>query len=205
MDQNKTQIVFVHGGDSFDTTEEFYEFVRSLTYDPYAIEKKKWRDSIKDALIETHECIMPRFPNAMNADYLAWSIWFEKLLPYLHDGAVLVGHSMGGGFLLRYLSENKLPIIVSQLHLVATVIDDLDCPGVGEFGVDIAEWLGFAADIAAVHIWHSTDDTYVPMHHAERLAAKYPNVTTHYFEDRGHFLQSEFPELLTVIKDYITI
>lgn len=196
----KTQIVFVHGGDSFDTADEFYEFVRSLKYDPYAIEKKKWRDGIKEALIESHECLMPRFPNVMDADYIAWSIWFEKIIPYLRDGAVLVGHSMGGGFLLRYLSEHKLPITVSQLHFIATVIDDLECPGVGEFGVDIMNWSGFVSSIDEVHIWHSSDDPYVPLHHAERLAAKYPSATTHYFTDRGHFLQSEFPELLTEIK-----
>ncbi len=198
----KTQIVFIHGGDSFDTTAEFYEFVRSLKYDPYdATEQKKWRDGIKEALVETHECIMPRMPNALNADFLAWSIWFEKIVPYLRDGVVLVGHSLGSGFLLRYLSSNKLPITVSQLHLVAGVIDDLDCPGVGEFGVDITKWSGFVSSIHEVHVWHSSDDAYVPLHHAERLTAKYPNAITHYFTDRGHFLQGEFPELLTVIKN----
>ncbi len=196
----KKQIVFIHGGDSFDTKEEFYAFVRSLSYDPYSIERKKWRDSIKESLIETHECIMPRFPNSMNADYVAWSIWFEKLIPYLRDGVVLVGHSMGAGFLLRYLTENKLPVSISQLHLVAGVIDDLDCPGVGEFGIDITKWSGFAAAIAEVHIWHSSDDEYVPLHHSERLAAKYTNATTHYFTDRGHFLMESFPELEAVIK-----
>ncbi|MBY0538249.1 hypothetical protein K2P47_02515 [Patescibacteria group bacterium] len=197
----KTQIVFIHGGDSFDTVEEFHEFVRSLKYDPYAIEQKKWRDGIKETLDETHECIMPRFPNAMDADFLAWSIWFEKVIPYLRDGVVLVGHSLGSGFLLRYLTENNMPVSVSQLHLVAGVIDDLDCPGVGEFGVDITNWSGFASSIDEVHVWHSSDDILVPLHHSERLVAHYPSAITHYFIDRGHFLQSEFSELQTVIKN----
>lgn len=196
----KTQIVFIHGGDSFDSDVEFYDFLKSLIYDPYPVEQKKWRDGIKEALIETHECIMPRMPNAMNADYIAWSIWFEKLIPYLRDGVVLVGHSLGSGFLLRYLSNNKLPLKVSQLHLVAGVIDDKDCPGVGDFGIDITTWSGFAAAIDAVHVWHSSDDDCVPIHHATRLTEKYPEAITHYFTDRGHFLQPEFPELLAVIK-----
>ena len=196
----KPQIVFMHGGDSFDSDKEFYDFVKSLTYNPYALEQKKWRDGIKEALVETHESIMPRMPNAMNADYQAWSIWFEKLIPYLRDGVVLVGHSIGSGFLLRYLSNNKLPMKVSQLHLVAGVIDDKDCPGVGDFGIDIATWSGFKSSIEKVHIWHSSDDDCVPIHHAERLAEKYPKATTHYFTDRGHFLQPEFPELLLEIK-----
>lgn len=196
----KPHIVFIHGGDSFDSDEEFYDFLRGISYNPYTVEQKKWRDAIKEALVETHECIMPRFPNAMNADYVAWSIWFEKVIRFLRDDVILIGHSMGGGFLLRYLSENKLPIIVAQLHLVATVVDDVDCPGVGEFGVDIAKWSGFVSEINEAHLWHSTDDAYVPIHHAERLAIKYPNAITHYFTDRGHFLEPDFPELLDVIQ-----
>lgn len=196
----KLQIVFIHGGDSLDSDLKFYDFLKSLTYDPYPVEQKKWRDGIKEALAETHECIMPRMPNAMNSDYVAWSIWFEKVVLFLREGVVLVGHSMGGGFLLRYLTENKLPVTVSQLHLIAGVIDDVDCRGVGEFGVTITNWLGFASAINEVHIWHSTDDTSVPIHHAERLAAKCPDATTHYFTDRGHFLQPEFTELLQQIQ-----
>lgn len=201
MFQNKLQIVFIHGGDSFDSDIEFYDCLKSLTYDPYIIEQKKWREGIKDQLIETHECIMPRMPNAMNADYRAWSIWFEKIIPYLRDGVILVGHSLGSGFLLRYLSENKLPIVVSQLHLVAGVIDDRDCPGLSEFSVDIATWSGFTSVIDAIHIWHSSDDDCVPVHHAERMAEKCPKATAHYFTDRGHFLTPEFPELLEIIKN----
>ena len=197
----KTQIVFIHGGDSFATNEEFYASLRSHYFEPFVPEQKKWRDNIKEVLIETHDCIMPRMPNSMNADFVAWSIWFKKIVPYLRDGVVLVGHSLGGGFLLRYLTENKLPITVSQLHLVAGVTDDLDCPGVGEFGIDINHWTGFRSDIAMVHLWHSTDDTLVPVHHSERLAAKYSPATTHYFKDRGHFLQPEFPELIVIIKN----
>ncbi len=197
----KPQIVFIHGGDSFDSDLGFYDFLKSLTYEPCPVEQKKWRDGIKEALVETHESVMPRMPNAMNADYQAWSIWFEKLIPYLRDGVILVGHSLGSGFLLRYLSNNKLPMKVSQLHLVAGVIDDKDCPGVGDFGIDITTWSGFSTAIDAVHIWHSSDDDCVPIHHATRLAEKYSKATTHYFIDRGHFLRPEFPELLAVIKN----
>ena len=196
---DKPQIIFIHGGDSFDTNEEFYDFVRSLSYNPYAIEREKWRDAIKKSLLESHECLMPRFPNAMNVDYVAWSIWFEKVIPFLRDGVVLVGHSMGGGFLLRYLTEHKLSVAISQLHLVAPVIDDVDCPGLGAFGIVIESWTGFLSHIEVVHLWHSSDDTLVPIHHSERLAIKIPSAIFHRFTDRGHFLIPEFPELQTAI------
>jgi uncharacterized protein len=191
----KTQIVFIHGGDARANNEEFYAFLRTIPYNPYAVEQKKWRENIKEVLSTTHECLLPRMPNAMQADYTAWSIWFEKIIPYLRDGVILVGHSLGGGFLLRYLTEHTLPVSIAQLHLVAPVIDDVDCPGVDGFTIDIA------ATIDTIHLWHSRDDDSVPIHHSERLAVKCPEPATHYFEGRGHFLQSEFPELLAVIQN----
>jgi hypothetical protein len=36
----------------------------------------------------------------------------------------LVGHSLGAMFLTKYLAENEFPIQISQLHLVAPVLDD---------------------------------------------------------------------------------
>ncbi len=196
----KPQIVFIHGGDSFDTVEEFYDALSSWTYNPYAEERKRWRDTIKNSTDATHDFIFLSMPNKQSADYRAWSIWFQKLIPYLRPNIILIGHSLGSGFLLRYLSENSLPVSIKQLHLVAGIIDDKDCPGVREFGIDITTWSGFMTAIDALHIWHSSDDDCVPIHHATRLAEKYPESITHYFTDRGHFLQPEFPELLLEIK-----
>ncbi len=198
--KNKTQIVFIHGGDSFATKAELYEFLRNYRFDPYASESKKWREWIKESLIDTHECFMPRMPNAWAADFTAWSIWFEKLVPHLRDEVILVGHSLGGGFLLRYLTEHTLPVRISQLHLVAPVVDAIECPGVGDFVINVATWSHFASRIEAVHLWHSSDDTLVPMHHSERFKVACPEAVLHTFTDRWHLLQSEFPELLAVIK-----
>lgn len=196
----KTQIVFVHGGNSFDNITEFYDDLRQREFDPYQPERKKWRNKIASDLEATHESHILQMPNALNADYTAWSIWFEKMVPFLRNNVVLVGHSLGGGFLLRYLTENKLPVTVRQLHLVAPCIDDLDCPGVGGFKIDVATWSGFTSEIKEVHLWHSIDDTLVPLHHSERLLEKYPTAHLHKFTDRGHFLEPEFPELLQEIQ-----
>ena len=146
-------------------------------------------------LSDTHEFFLPAMPCKENADYTAWSIWFEKFLPYLHDGVVLIGHSLGGGFLLRYLTENKLSIIVTQLHLVAPCVYEV--PG---FNIDLTTWKGFASDVTETHLWHSSDDTIVPIAQSERFAAVYPPAQLHQFSDRFHFLTETFPELLAEIQ-----
>lgn len=196
----KPQIIHIHGGDSFDSDEEFLVALRARDYDPYAPEVGKWKNWIKESTTETHDFIAPQMPNALNARYEAWVIWFEKLVPYLRPDVILIGYSLGGGFLLRYLSENKLPVNVKQLHLVAPVVDDCDCPGVGGFKIDLATWTGFASTITTVHLYHSSDDPLVPLHHSERFAIAYPSAQLHIFTDRNHFFQPEFPELLAEIR-----
>ncbi len=198
--QPLTQIIFVHGGNVFATNEEFYTSLRDWTYDPYAPARKHWRTSLMEETVVTHDFLFLEMPNKQNADYIAWSIWFEKVIPVIRDGAVLIGHSLGGGFYLRYLTEHALPVSVAQLHLVAPVVDTLECPGVGDFTIDVATWSGFKTQIGVVHLWHSVDDTSVPIHHSERFQEKMPAAVLHRFTDRGHFLQPDFPELTAVIK-----
>ncbi len=199
MENKRPQIVFVHGGDSFDTAEAFYDFLRAREFDPYAPEWQSWRKWLESEVADTHDFIYISMPNKLNADYTAWAIWFDKVVPYLRNGVTLIGYSLGGGFLLRYLSENTIPVTIKQLHLVAGVVDDKECPDVGGFKVDLATWRGFKNDIAAVHLWYAQDDPYVPYHHGERLAAAYPASILHTFTDRGHFFQPEFPELKEVL------
>lgn len=201
MDTEKPQIIYVHGGDAFENKKDLYELLRSRTFDPYAAPYGKWRDYLKDELALTHDFIFMQMPNSFMADYEAWKIWFEKVIPYLRDGVILIGHSLGGGFYLRYLTENRLPVHVHQLHLVAGVVDNVDCPSIGGFKIDVTKWPGFASDIDEVHLWHSEDDTSVPIHHSERLLQLYPKALLHRFTDRGHFLTPEFPELLAAIKN----
>lgn len=197
----KVHIVFIGGGDSFSTDEEFYDALRSWSYNPYKPERKRWRDALALALVSTHELIVPVMPNKQNADYTAWSIWFEKIIPYLKDGDILMGHSLGGGFLLRYLTENRLPVQMSQLHLVSPVVVGGESAALREFSIDPPLWSGFQSSIDDVHVWHSTDDAFVPI--AESLVFKeiYPTAELHTFTDRGHFLVPEFPEIITCIQE----
>lgn len=196
MDQSKRQVVFIHGGDAFRDPNKLYEMLRSRNFNPYE-EKQSWREQLIKDIEVTHECHALRMPNSYWADYEAWKIWFEKLLPYLRDGVILVGHSLGGSFLFRYLSENKLPVRISQLHLLAPAITHLeDCEG---FLIDVENWSGFLSSIDNVHLWHSKDDTIVPISHSEVVAEIYPSANFHHFTDRGHFLQPDFPELLAEI------
>ena len=193
----KPQIIFVHGGDAIRDPEKLYSLLRGRSFNPYE-QRKKWREELIKSIEGEFECHALSMPNSLCADYEAWKIWFEKMMPFMRNDITLVGHSLGGGFLLRYLSENKLPVTVCQLHLIAPVVSHMeDCEG---FFIDTTAWAGFQSQVTAVHLWHSADDESVPIAHSETLHALYPEAILHRFTDHGHFLMETFPELEAVIR-----
>ncbi len=190
------QLFFVHGGDSLKQGEDFFAHWEAdaawKVADPFAPGpvRKKWKEDVFEKLGADWACAAPRFPNDMDAHYLQWKWWFEKHTPFMKDGIVLIGHSLGGNFLGKYLAENELPIRVGQLHLVA--------PAWGEGDFTMPESLSLIeSQVERTHIYHSADDAVVPIAHGERFATALPSAELVRFSDRNHFFaQSEFPELL---------
>lgn len=50
-------------------------------------------------------------------------------------------------------------------------------------------------NISEIHIYHSKDDTVVPISESEKYHSQIPGSHFHVFEDRFHFLDKTFPEL----------
>lgn len=194
----KKQIVVIHGGDSYETPEKFLKALNNweVTKESF-LPKHGWKNNLQKGLGEEHEVLAPRMPNKQNAKYDEWKIWFEKMSPFIEDDVALVGHSMGGLFLAKYLSENKFPQKISALFLVAPVYRDTE---------DIANF-PIADDLQKVwnqcpniHIFQSEDDPLVSMGEAEKYKKAWPEAKMHIFQDRGHFNQEAFPELVEEIK-----
>jgi len=198
QEQSKNQIIYVPGGDSFETKDEFYTFLRNKPFDPYEERSQSWREWLQKETESDYEFHYLSMPNRQDADFEAWKIWFEKVLPYLNsERLILIGYSLGGSFYLRYLTENTLPKRIDQLHLVAPAVDNEDIDGsTGNFASDITKIGNLTEQVSKVHVYHSRDDTIVPVSHTERLQRAMPDAQTQIFEGRSHFLQSEFPELL---------
>ncbi|MBU3942934.1 alpha/beta hydrolase [Patescibacteria group bacterium] len=198
----KKQVVIIHGGDCFDTYEDYMSFLKE--FQPESIEyfkKKGWKDSLQDDLGDNFEVIKPKMPNAINAKYLEWKIWFEKLIPFLEDDLILVGHSLGGIFLVKYLSENKFSkkiektFIISapfnEEHLIDESLADFILP---EDLTNLEEQGG------KIHFYHSKDDPIVPFADFEKYKKKLPKANFITMEDKEHFCQETFPELIEEIK-----
>jgi predicted alpha/beta hydrolase family esterase len=171
-------------------------------YDPKSPSNSEnhWFSWLKRQLIlkDIHAVsIEPRFP--FRPRYDEWKTEFERF--DITPDTILVGHSCGGGFLVRYLSEHK-DITVGKVALVAPWMNPdsyevSDTADFFEFEVDP----DFPARTAGVSIFISSDDELSVVKTVEILKAKVCGLDIHQYADKGHFTfnalgTDEFPELL---------
>ena len=193
----KKQLLVIHGGDSFPTYEEYIENLKQETVAPYR--GRGWKGGLQQALGEEYEVLQPRMPNSMNAKYLEWKIWFEKFFLYIRDDVILLGHSMGGVFLAKYLSENSFPKRVLATFLVAAPFDSDGNRRLVEFTLP-PSLEGLERQGGKISLYYSKDDSVVSFGELEKYKKVLPNATVRVFEDRGHFNLEEFPEIIEEIK-----
>ncbi len=129
-------------------------------------------------------------------------IWFEKHIKLLGDKIVLVGNSLGGIFLTKYLSENKFPKNILSLYLVAPPFDNTipDEELVG--GFELKEDLSLIEDnCKKIYLLFSENDNVVPLSHSKKYKDKLPSSKLIVLNNKnGHFQVEEFPELVELIK-----
>jgi len=101
----------------------FEDYLIQEDFNPYEEKIKWWKDNLQDDLWDKFEVINIPMPNTHFAQYKYWKIMFEKALPYFWGKNILIWHSLGWTFLLKYLNENTLENII-QIHLVAPASQD---------------------------------------------------------------------------------
>lgn len=108
----------------------------------------------------------------------------------------LSANSLGGIFLVKYLAENDFPKKIKQLHLVAAPhnktadIDDFLIP---------KSLNHLAKQVKNIYFYYSRDDKIVPITEMKEYKKQLPNAQFFIFNDRGHFNQENFPELIKIL------
>lgn len=201
----KKQVFFIHGGDAFTNRNDFLEYlrVRPVRNLPDSQSTELWTKNLVEDLGEEYEVFMPSMPNSQNADYAEWCIWFERHFVYLRNEVILIGWSLGGMFLAKYLAEKQLPFIPARVFLLAAPCKTCDCSDgndCGTFQFDQNSLERLAKIPVPIEIWHSEDDFVVPFSAALAYAKVLPKAKSVYFKDKTHFLVPILPELLSAIK-----
>lgn len=140
--------------------------------------------------------IEPPFP--FRPRYGEWKKEFERF--DITSNTLLIGHSCGGGFLVRWLSEHK-DIKVGKVILVAPWIN----PDNYEVS-DTADFFDFEIDsyfperTKGTTVFVSSDDEPSVVKTVDMLKEQVRGLNVQQYTDRGHFMTKEFKELLEVVK-----
>ena len=201
----KKQVVFIHGGDAFTKHEDFLRYLKKVEIRNLPSNQTSgfWTKTLREDLGEEFEVFMPSMPNSHNAKYEEWKIWFERHYDYLQDGVILVGWSLGGMFLAKYLSENKPKVAIKALVLLAAPCGSYDDPegnDSGTFQFDPQQLPEISKNVKNISIWHSEDDFVVPFEHVRTYEKYLPEAEIVLFSDKNHFLVPTLSELISKIK-----
>jgi len=99
----KRQLLFVQGGGEG-------------THDEW---DNKLVESLRQELGQDYEIHYPRMPSESDPSYALWKATLERVLQTLEDGAILVGHSVGGTILVKVLAEQVSARKVCAIFLIA--------------------------------------------------------------------------------------
>lgn len=199
MSKSKQQIIFIHGGEVFKKYEDYISYLEEKEFKPEKVER--WSRSLAEDLGNDFEVLSPSMPSKNNAKYREWKIWFEKIAEYAEDGVILVGHSLGGIFLVKYLTENDFPKKIKALFLAAPPFDDEDSEySLADFALP-EDLSALEERVKNIFVFHSTDDPVVPFKDFLKYKKAVPYAEFIKLEGRGHFLDREFPEIISKIKN----
>lgn len=200
--KNTVQLFLIHGGETFKNHKDYLHYLKTRKI---SIEKRiKWSEAYLDnALGKRLEIIRPRMPLQDYAKYEDWKIYFERFIPYLRNNLILIGNSLGGIFLAKYLSENKFPKKILSTYLICPPFDDT------LYKEDLAGGFRLKADLSLIekssqnlYLLFSKDDDVVPVSHAQKYAEKLKNAKIIIYNSKnGHFNISKFPEIIRMIKN----
>jgi uncharacterized protein len=184
--------IILHGGPS---KEEYY--------DPKApsMSNAHWLPWLQAQLLK-HDipAATPEVPWSFDR---SWSVWQREVERFdIGPETILVGHSTGAGFWIKYLSINK-HLKVDKVVLVAPWLDP-DREHTKNFFDDFEIDPAFPSRTQGVTIFNSDDDQESVQKTVKIVRAKVKDLTYREFHNYGHFCYkdlktTEFPELLKAL------
>ena len=132
----------------------------------------------------------PRMPNEADVEYSAWKAALLEQFESLEDGAILVGHSVGGTVLIHTLAQQPRTPRLGGIFLISA-------PFIGEGGwpsddirgrTDFSERLPLGMP---VFLYHAIDDDIVPVAHVYLYSHAMPRAVVRALEHSNHQLNND--------------
>ena len=161
-------------------------FIQGAGAGAYA-EDEALAGSLQRALGAEYIVIYPQMPDEDDPQYEPWAAQLAAERARLDDGAITVGHSVGGAVLLRQLSEAKIGKPLGGIFVLAAPFW-----GAEEYQANLPAGL-------PLFLYHGRDDEIIPFAHLAQFAEKFPQATVRAVDGRGH----QFDDDLAVVAEDI--
>lgn len=155
---------------------------------------------LQERLGDEYNLLSPKMPNLGNPKYKPWKVQLGKEFAEIEGEVILIGHSLGGSVLLKYLSEEAYNQSISGLFLIAAPYwgkqDDWQV-------VEYTLRENFASKlthILQIYFYHSRNDEIVPFAHLGQNKEKLPQAITRTLDGDEHYFSNGLPDLVDDIK-----
>ncbi|SDH86222.1 alpha/beta hydrolase [Alteribacillus bidgolensis] len=176
------KLLFIHGAGIQDSHQDNSELI---TY----LQEAFGKNNISN----------PKMPEPENPKYMRWKEQIEKELIRLDSEVILIGHSLGGSVLLKYLSEETYTPSIAGLFIIAAPYWGIDKNWQsGEFMLQENFHLKLPSTPQII-FYHSRNDEIVPLVHQTYYLEKLHDAAAHILND-GHWFNNGLPELVDDIK-----
>jgi hypothetical protein len=163
----------------------------------------EWDDKLVDSLVRAlgarYDLRYPRMPNEADPSYASWKAALVQEIAALDDGAILVGHSIGGTILINVLAEEELARKSAAVFLIAAAYVGQD----GWPSDDIAPVTDMGSRLpkgVPIYLYHGDADESVPFAHLGLYAKAIPQATVRPLKGRDHQLNDNMSEVARDIK-----
>jgi predicted alpha/beta hydrolase family esterase len=156
-------------------------------------------DSLRRELGAGYDVRYPRMPEEAEPSYARWKAALAEEIAGLDDGAILVGHSIGGTILISALAEAPPKRKLAGVILIAA-------PFVGAGGwpsEDIRPMADLGARLPAktpIHLYHGSKDDTAPLAHVDLYARAIPGAIVHRLAGRDHQLDGDLTEVAAGVR-----
>jgi len=170
--------------------------------------KENWFPWLREKL-EEKDCkiFIPQFPTPKGQSLESWLKVFADYKKYVNEETIIIGHSLGGIFLLRLLECFQCPIkaaIFTGTPIGVRPILYYD--GDNSFSGFSFNWPAIKNNAKYFGVFHSDNDPYVSLGNGEQLA-KELGVKLSLIPNAGHFNAKAgyltFPQLLEKIDEIL--
>ncbi|MGZ2412094.1 pimeloyl-ACP methyl ester carboxylesterase [Sphingomonas sp. F9_3S_D5_B_2] len=164
----------------------------------------QWDNKLVDSLaagldIDPGAIIYPRMPDEGDPHYAPWKVAMVNEINALDEGAILIGHSLGGAIMINAIAENPPTAKPSAIILASA-------PFIGQGGwpsdeIEAKPNLGEQLPQGVpVFLFQGSADETAPPAHAELYAKAIAQARVHRLEGRDHQLNNDLSEVAALIR-----